>query len=95
MQATLVDPRYVTTEIETPVYRVDFWDQNRASYENRIENAQSVVQVLDWAEAHRDGQYVVVWVEFSDKSGVGLQRLVGWEPTNPDAPSYKDPYFCQ
>ncbi len=93
LRATLVDPRYVNQEVDYPVYRVDFWDENCASEENRIENAQSVDEVLTWAEAHRNGRYVVVWVEYSHELGTGLARLQGWEPTDPAGPSHSDPYF--
>lgn len=93
LKVTQVDPRYVTQEQHEPVYRVDFWDQNRGSEENRIANAQSIDEVLAWAEAHRNGRYVVVWVEYSHDAGTGLIRLRGWEPTDPDSPSFHDPYF--
>ena len=93
MKVTRVDPRYVSQENPDPVYRVDFWDENCASDENRIENAESIVDVLAWAEANRHGRYVVIWVEYSYEGGTGLTRLHGWEPTGTGAPSANDPYF--
>lgn len=88
-----VDPRYVSQETDDPIYRVDFWDENCASDENRIENAESVREVLAWAEANRRGRYVVVWVEYQNGDITGLTRLHGWEPTDPNSPSFNDPYF--
>lgn len=93
IKVTLVDPRYVSQENPDPVYRVDFWDENCASDENRIENAESVVDVLAWAEANRHGRYVVIWIEYSYEGGTGMTRLHGWEPTEAGAPSANDPYF--
>lgn len=95
MKVTLVDPRYVSQENPDPVYRVDFWDENCASDENRIENAESIVDVLAWAEANRHGRYVVIWVEYSYEGGTGIARLRGWEPTQEGSPSAEDPYFRQ
>ncbi|HJX80000.1 hypothetical protein [Glutamicibacter sp.] len=95
IKVTLVDPRYVSQENPDPVYRVDFWDENCASYENRLENAESVVDVLAWAEANRHGCYAVIWVEYSYEGGIGMARLHGWEPTGAGSPSATDPYFRQ
>ncbi|KAM9862235.1 hypothetical protein ACI1US_01844 [Leucobacter sp. BZR 635] len=95
LRATLVDPRYVTEEDHSPVYRVDFWDAQRASSEHRIEGAESVHEVLEWAEAHRQGRYVVVWAEYARAGGAGLTRLAGWEPNHPESPSWADPTFRQ
>ncbi|GAB3251445.1 hypothetical protein GCM10027562_11510 [Arthrobacter pigmenti] len=93
LKVTPVDPRYVSQEIENPVYRVDFWTKDRASEEHRLENASSVDDVLEWAEANRRGRYVVIWVEYGYRGGTGLCRLRGWEPTDQGGPSYRDPLF--
>lgn len=93
MKVSSVDPRYVSQENPHPVYRVDFWDENRACFENRIENADSVDDVHAWAEANRRGRYVVIWVEYSYEGGTGMSRLHGWEPTATGSPSAQDPYF--
>lgn len=95
IQVSGIDPRYVSKEELRPAYRVDFWDENCASDENRIENADSVDDVRAWAEANRRGRYVVIWVEYSYEGGTGMCRLHGWEPTDVNAPSAKDPYFRQ
>ena len=95
MKVSSVDPRYVSQEDPQPVYRVDFWDEYRASYENRVENADSIDDVRAWAEANRRGRYVVIWVEYTYEGGTGMARLHGWEPTEKDSPSAKDPYFRQ
>lgn len=93
MKVSNVDPRYVSREDPNPAYRSDFWDENRASYENRIENADGFDDVRAWAEANRRGRYVVIWVEYSHEGGIGMSRLHGWEPTEKDSPSAIDPYF--
>lgn len=95
MKVTGVDPRYVSEEESNPVYRVDFWDESRASEENRLENAESIDDVLAWAEANRNGRYVVIWVEYSYEGGTGMARLHGWEPTQEGSPAALDPYFRQ
>ncbi|MGL3806161.1 hypothetical protein ACSYDW_08700 [Paeniglutamicibacter sp. R2-26] len=82
MKVSGVDPRYVSQEDPEPVYRVDFWDENHASHENRIENADSIVDVLAWAEANRHGRDVVIWVEYRYEGGTGMARLHGWEPAD-------------
>lgn len=87
LKAYGVDPRYVSQESLDPVYRVDFWDENRASDENRIENAEGILEVLAWAEDSRRGRHVVIWVEYTSGRDTGLTRLLGWEPNDPDLPS--------
>lgn len=93
VKASGVDPRYVSQEELDPVYRVDFWDENRASDEYRLENAQSVHDVVSWAEANRHGRHVVIWVEYAYEGGTGLTRLLGWEPTDESSPAAEDPCF--
>ncbi|HJX78655.1 hypothetical protein [Glutamicibacter sp.] len=95
IKASLVDPRYVSQENPYPVYRVDFWDEDRACYENRIEDAESIVEVLAWAEANRHGRYAVIWVEYIYEGGIGMTRLHWWIPTEVGSPSANDPYFRQ
>ncbi|GAA2943258.1 hypothetical protein GCM10010525_03970 [Glutamicibacter bergerei] len=94
-KATLVDPRYISQENTDPVYRVDFWNEDRACYENRIENTEGIVDVLAWAEANRHGRYAVIWAEYSYEGGIGMVRLHGWESTDAGSPSASDPYFRQ
>lgn len=93
LKVSCVDPRYVSQEDSQPAYRMDFWDENRASYENRIENADSVDDVRARAEADRRGRYVVIRVEYSYEGGTGMCRLHGWDPLETNSPSAKDPYF--
>lgn len=95
MKVTGVDPRYVSEEVPNPTYRVDFWDENRAGHENRLENAESIDEVLAWAEANRHGRYVVIWVEYHYECGTGMARLRGWDPTGEGSPSAQDPFFLQ
>ena len=52
LRATSADPRYVTEEIRSPVYRLDFWDRNRDSDEFRLENAVSLTLTPFTAGTH-------------------------------------------
>lgn len=81
ISVSLVDPRYVSGEDLTPVYRVDFWNENGDSSEHRLENAVCVHDVLPWAEANKDGRQAVVWVEYRHEGETGMCRLHGQEPT--------------
>ena len=81
IKVSLVDPRYVSEEDLTPVYRVDFWNENGDSSEHRLENAACVDDVLAWAEANRNGRQAVIWVEYRHEGGTGMCRLHGQEPT--------------
>ncbi|WP_133159155.1 hypothetical protein [Arthrobacter glacialis] len=67
---TGVDPRYVREEVLHPVYRVDFWDESRACYENWLENAVSIDYALARAEADRHGRYVGIWAELNYEGGL-------------------------
>ncbi|MGR6901668.1 hypothetical protein [Glutamicibacter creatinolyticus] len=86
IKATLVDPRYVTEEDLTPVYRVDFWNENGGSSEHRLENAACVDDVLAWAEANKGRRRAVIWVEYRHEGETGMCRLRGQEPTGDDMP---------
>ncbi|ASN39433.1 hypothetical protein CGQ24_10675 [Arthrobacter sp. 7749] len=86
MKISPVDPRYVSEEDLTPVYRVDFWNENCDSSEHRIENAACVEDVLAWAEANRNGRQAVVWVEYNYGGVIGMCRLHGQEPTGEETP---------
>ncbi len=65
MMVSLVDPRYVSVEVLTPVYRVDFWNKNRDTSEHRLENAACVDDVRSWAETNRNSRQAVIWVEYN------------------------------
>jgi len=81
MEASAVDPRTAVWEQERPVYRVYFWDHPRhASDEWRLTDAQSIYEVLAWAQArcgpHRTFQ---VWAEAHNERGLGLLLLTGYD----------------
>ncbi|GAA1114785.1 hypothetical protein [Arthrobacter flavus] len=86
IKVSLVDPRYVSEENLAPVYRVDFWNDNRDSSEHRLEHAACVDDVLAWAEANSNGRQAVIWVEYSHEGGTGMCRLHGTEPTGEEKP---------
>lgn len=93
IKATLVDPRYVSAEDLAPVYRVDFWNENRDSSEHRLENAACVDEVLAWAEANREGRQAVIWVEYSYEGGTGMCRLHGMEPAGEETSLPPSPFL--
>lgn len=85
MEVRPVDPRDTDSEIESPVYRVYFWESlgegpNAAfkSDEYEITGAADVYQVLRWAEANANGTFTAHLV--MDKT---LIRLSGEDPTAP------------
>ena len=84
IRVSVVDPRYVSEEVHTPVYRVDFWNENGDTSKHRLENAACVDEVLAWAEANTDGRQAVIWVEYHHDGGTGMCRLRGREPTGED-----------
>lgn len=82
IRATPVDPRYAHHIDEQPSYRVDFWTDDAASDEWRVEEAAEINEVLAWAAVHADGRSVVIYVELSRGDGmIGLARVLGEEPT--------------
>lgn len=91
IKASLVDPRYVGEEVLTPVYRVDFWNENLDSTEHRLENAACVDDVLAWAEANSNGRRAVIWVEYNYEGGTGMCLLHGREPADEERPLPQSP----
>ena len=81
LRATQIDPRYAKHIDEKPSYRVDFWTDDAASDEWRVEGAADINEVLTWAAAHADGRSVVIYVELPRGDGIGLARVLGEEPT--------------
>ena len=90
VHAEIVDPRYVTAEEDAPAYRVDFWsspvpgrpvhEAGLATEEWRITGADSVQDVVTWAEANSNGRPYVLAVEFRNGGDVALVRLAGHFP---------------
>ena len=71
MESFRVDPRDTTWEQDSPTYRVYFWGHpQHPSDEWRLTGAQSVFEVIAWAERnagiHRTYQ---VWIEARDEQG--------------------------
>ena len=85
MEATQVDPRDVTWELDHPTYRVYFWTHDGAACDEwRVTDAGNVGDVLVWAnERVGQGRRYQVFVEVSAESGLGLLRLSGTDPTSP------------
>lgn len=82
LRGTPVDPRYANHIDENPSYRVDFWTDDAASDEWRVEEAADINAVLAWAAAHANGRSAVIYVELSRGDGtIGLARVLGEEPT--------------
>lgn len=73
MQASQIDPRTATSELDDPAYRVYFVDSTGATDEWRLEGAPSVEDVIGWARS--DGRKFTVFAEWPRPSGPGLIRL--------------------
>lgn len=82
-----MDPRDVTWELDHPTYRVYFWTHDGAACDEwRVTDAGNVGDVLVWAnERVGQGRRYQVFVEVSAESGLGLLRLIGTDPTSPQA----------
>jgi hypothetical protein len=90
IKAVQVDPRYTSELNDAPTYRVDFWDASQASDEWRLEDALDVHEVQSWCEEHRHGRYYVLYVEYRNGDDIGLARLLGFDPTDPASPAYRN-----
>ena len=78
MQISTVDPRDQTWEIDNPVFRVSFHDDDGTSYEHEVRDA-SVDELLAWAGRFAEGRTFVVYV-CVPRDGLGLIRLIGEDP---------------
>lgn len=86
MQTQPVDPRDAEIEIDSPTYRVYFWERQVTqegetpgfkSFEHEITDARDVHEVLRWAEANAGGGTFTAYVLV----GETLVRLSGQDPT--------------
>ena len=80
MDASLIDERDATGEVECPNYRVEIISRDRGRIDTwRIIGARDVREVLDWAQANRGTGTTVVHVEARDElnPGVVLHRVDG------------------
>jgi hypothetical protein len=75
-----IDPRDTNWEQDQPTYRVYFFDENGASNEWQLTNADSVHTVVEWAESNASGRTFVIYVEVQVPQGDGLIRVVGRDP---------------
>jgi hypothetical protein len=78
MDASSVDPRDVTWEIDRPRYRVYFHAANGSSDEYEVDSAD-VAEVLRWAEATKADRAFVLYA-CVPREGLGLLRLEGSDP---------------
>lgn len=93
MKAEPIDPRDTLWESDQPAYRVYFWGRQSqrpfagwASDEWRLSEVD-VADVLSWANERAQGRFITIWVEHESKQlGLGMIRLLGWEPTRNDSP---------
>lgn len=84
LRADLVDPRDVTEEVESPIYRVYFWEGDGSrSYEWCITGAADVQDVMNWAHGHESALPFVMYAEYDvgHNGAKGLLRLAGADPS--------------
>ncbi len=93
MDATPVDPRDVSWEVDSPAFRVYFWQRvkapavvvpelaGRSSEEWRLTGARDVHEVLEWAALRVGDRSYTLHVEVDTVEGRGLIRLAGADPT--------------
>lgn len=88
MQVRSIDPRGTAGEMESPTYRVYFWEPQATekgattgfkSVEHEISGARDVNEMLRWAEANAGGRSFTAYVVV----GETLVRLSGQDPTGP------------
>ena len=80
MHTELVDPRDTLWETDWPVYRVVFWDENRASSEWNVVDANDFHEVWAWAQRQAHGRVVTIHLLVDNTHGLGQARLVGPVP---------------
>jgi hypothetical protein len=79
--ALAVDPRDSSWSVDRPIYRVYFFGTAGASDEWRLDGADSIHQIIEWADANASGRDYVVYVEVGGTPSRGLVRLVGLDPS--------------
>ena len=75
-----VDRRDQSWEIDSPRYRVYFWDAAATSYEYEVSQAEDVAEVMAWADAERGTRTFTLYA-CVQHDGLGLVRLAGIDPT--------------
>ncbi|MBW0102537.1 hypothetical protein [Pseudonocardia sp. KRD291] len=82
MEIVGVDPRDQTWKIDSPRYRVYFFE-GTASEEYEIRGVQDIHAVMEWANSDEVGRPYVLYV-CVDHDGLGLLRLAGHDPNDVD-----------
>ena len=91
MEATLIDPRDVSWEVDSPAYRVYFWGRPSPTWawqceEWRLTAAHDVHEVLAWADGRAGDRTFTVQAEVDvSGEGRGMIRLAGTDPTRTGA----------
>jgi hypothetical protein len=98
MDVRQVDPRDIGWQIDSPAYRVYFWEEPQArpavpeslvmwqSNEFELTGADDVTQVLAWAKATGNpGSTYAVYAVVEGTGDRGLVRLAGVDPTASDS----------
>jgi hypothetical protein len=79
-----VDPRYQTSQVDEPAYRVYFWTSGGAASDEYDCSGADVHAVIRWAETNSEGRSYSLWAVVPTgshaPSGVCLVRLAGWDP---------------
>jgi hypothetical protein len=94
MDVRQVDPRDIGWEVDSPSYRVYFWERRPApavpsvsswhADEFEITDVEDVTEVLAWAqETANPRRTYTVYVVVEGRGERGLARLAGADPTRP------------
>ena len=76
MEARPTDPRCLVTEIETFVFRVDFWDKEHPVSDEWLISGAELDEALKWADDHAGGRSCSLYVFFGESSRLtGIRRL--------------------
>ena len=84
MEARPIDPRDTKWEVDSPLYRVYFWERQKDggywSDEFGLDGVSGVEEVLRWAEEGAQGRTFVVYAALTLGGEPGLVRLAGVDP---------------
>lgn len=82
MQATPIDPRDQTHEVDDPSYRVFFWNSPSHSDEWELTEAD-LDEVLGWIDQHSEQRPHSLWAVIRSDDHVTHVRLRGIDPPAP------------
>jgi hypothetical protein len=89
------DVRAIRWNVHSPTYRVDFWHQYppppggqaaKMGFKqdaHRVSGADSVSDVVAWAQENASGRSFVIYVELTYGGEPGILRVHGVDPTAP------------